>query len=299
MGPQTRLPPEAVKEFHAKAVEYGAKVTEMPQVPRILILVLSVDQEPWRTIERDGQRATWAGVSLPNVHVVFCRGRQDGIERRVVRVVAALTGRAGLPWLRAAVLRSVGRRHAMNPVTNLADGILRVGVPETYVTIGAKTYAALRHVVAKYSFDFLLRTNTSSFVNVAELVHLAEGLPRNRMVGGVPMVSKKGVPFLSGAGILMSRDVAEAIASDPDFDFSAPDDVALTQAALKAGGADQVVLNRVDVRSLDDVEALTPEALAETFHYRCKVVHNRRADAAVMQRLHERLALLTMMGGEA
>jgi hypothetical protein len=153
-----------------------------------------------------------------------------------------------------------------------------------YINVGAKTLAAFSHVLAQQEFDFLFRTNTSSYVNKALLSSFVNGLPRDAYYGGF-VGWDAGIPYASGTGILLSRDLVEAAVRDPQWEFDYMDDVALGRSMHRAGIAvnDQP---RIDLPSITDLEQRKPEEIAAHFLVRCRSAHDRSQDAAIMRRVH-------------
>ena len=260
----------------------------MEYVPSVLILVLAVDRDPWRSIETEGQRRTWASQVVDGIAIRFYYGELNRWEGRAIRVLTAASRRAGLAKLRTWILRSAGLRYAINSRVLEVGDRLHIDAPEAYVTIGVKTHAAMRYVFEHHHFDFLFRTNTSSYVNLGRLAELVTQLPRAGIYAGVPMATRSGEIFLSGAGILMSHDVVGKVALDTNLDFSAPDDVAIARSATLSGVA-MTRLGRIDLESLDQIDQITPEELRTAFHYRCKVRGDRSQDIVLMRKLHDRL----------
>lgn len=258
---------------------------------RVLVLVLSVDREPWRSIERDGQRSTWASPSpLDNdVPVLYYRGRRTGLARVGVGAMARLLRLAGSnqPHGRAAMLRDrflrrIGRHYSTSDATTVGD-VVRTRVPETYSMVTTKLFVAFRHVLVTEEFDFLLRTNSSTYIDRGRLLQHVSGLTPTGYWGGFPGESG-GIAFTSGAGTLLSRDVVQAAADAVGkWDWSRIDDVALG-AVLTSLGVERRVLDRPVVTSADQVATTDLGA----FMWRCKGVGERN-DATTMLALHEAL----------
>jgi hypothetical protein len=258
---------------------------------RVLVLVLSVDREPWRSIERDGQRATWAAPSTLDldVPVRFYRGRRAGVARLGVGATTRLLrwmgserpdGRAAI--IRESVLRRIGRHYSTTGATTV-DGLIRTRVPETYATVATKLFVALRHVLLTEEFDFLLRTNSSTYIDRRRLLDHASRVTASGYWGGFPG-EVDDIAFTSGAGTLLSRDVVEAaVEAARDWDWSRIDDVALG-AVLTSLGVERQILDRPVVTSADDVAATDLHA----FMWRCKGVGERN-DVSTMLALHEAL----------
>ena len=92
----------------------------------------------------------------------------------------------------------------------------------------------LKYLLANDSFDYLLRTNTTSYVERDRLRSSVSGLPRSGFYGGI-VEEMDGVPYVSGTGILLSRDAAKTAATDPLWEFDLVDDVALGRSMRRAG----------------------------------------------------------------
>lgn len=256
--------------------------------PKILVLVLGVEREPWSTIEELGQRRTWSGVKdLPNLVIRYYYGRSACHVRLLARSIPSLMRRLGLSKMRALFLLRLARGTLEVPSREL-DGHIIVPVPDTPFTIGIKTLAAFRYVLEHYDFDFLLRTNSSSYVNLKKLNELCATLPRAAFYGGA-IVSHGEETFVSGSGILLTRDLVLKIVSDNDFEFSMADDVAMSRSLqrIHVGPSE---LEIVRLRSVADVADLDESTLGSAHHYRCKIEGDRNQDIRVMSALHERLA---------
>jgi hypothetical protein len=280
-----------------------------PQGPRILVLVLSIDREPWRTIEATGQRATWAAPARrpPGVDVVYYYGRH-GLRRYPARLAARLMRADGsdsvvrrplpdasaLDRLLAAVGRAgvsrVSERTAAAPCS-LAGDRLFCRVPEVYALTLPKLLAVLRFAASGRlgEFDYVYRTNTSAYVNLHRLQAVAAGLPSAGCYAGWIVERKSdGLPFVTGGGILMSRDVVQLFAERTDWNWGTIDDGALGEAAVDLG-LTPARLERVLVRGAEDVERLPEDVLRETVVFRCKTHSAQRADQQGMLALDARL----------
>jgi hypothetical protein len=176
-----------------------------------------------------------------------------------------------------------GSATARRPVIERGDRIF-TQVPETYRTIGAKTLAAFRHVLATREFDLLFRTNSSSYVNRRMLQEFAGTLPTRRYYGGYSGYVDD-VPFASGTGILMSRDLVEVVAADTHWEFDRIDDVAIGRSIYRAG-VELRRLPRLDLLSSDDLALLTPAVMRTTFWVRCRSTGDRQQDIETMRRVH-------------
>jgi hypothetical protein len=91
-----------------------------------------------------------------------------------------------------------------------------------------KTMKAIEHVSRNYSYEFILRTNLSSFWHIPNLLAFLETIPKHGYAGGY---SYPG--FISGTGIFLSKDVADFLVSHPAPNPSKHFDDLLISSILK------------------------------------------------------------------
>lgn len=269
------------------------------RLPTILVLVLSIDREPWRTIELEGQRRTWAAPeSVPDgCRVVFYYGH-PGARTQAARVAARLARLRGsslparaLAHASRGALEDISIRSA-TAGARLAGDRLWTRVPEAYAFTLPKLLAALRWATsgALDPFDYVYRTNTSSYVNIERLRATAAVLPRTGCYAGwLGRPPETGPSFVKGAGILLSWDVAREVAGHRGpWSWGQTDDAAVG-AFLAARGTDPIPLPRTLLRRPEDVAALAEEELRTSCQFRCKSHGAERQDHVTMATLHARL----------
>jgi hypothetical protein len=101
------------------------------------------------------------------------------------------------------------------------DHIYMKGVESIIPGILIKTKLALDYINTKYNYNYVIRTNLSSFWDLNNLLKFKNFLPhRNLCCGHLPFNS-----FISGTGIIMSSDVSNKITSLIDTTTSNHDDV--------------------------------------------------------------------------
>jgi hypothetical protein len=267
--------------------------------PTILVLVLSVDHEPWCGIELQGQRATWADPeAIPDgCEVVYYYG-VGGLYRFVGRVVGRLARVRGSNLLSRGVHR-VGKsliermaRHSATKSATLDGDRLFTRVPEVYKFALPKMISALRWATAPGMprFDFVYRTNTSSYISLPRLQEVAASMPRTNCYAGFRGLHKtRGYHFVSGSGMLLSWDIACRVGDTlTGWNWEMIDDEALGELLDKADVAVRP-LPRTSVQDVDEVEMLPAEELRTAFHFRCKSSSEPRADAAIMRAIHARI----------
>ena len=215
--------------------------------PRIAYLILA---SPNREHERDllAQSQTWANQVHENIF-----------------------------WLRgsdSSSFKLVGRE-------------LFVPCKEEYENILKKTLLGISWSIQHLEFDFVLRTNVSTYVDKRRLnKFIKDKEMTSNSVAGYPEYLKKreniGVEeketFLSGSGILIARNIAlEMTKSEDLFSDPSPDDVAISRFFRKIG-IEPVYLPRSNLHS---VHLYTPAPFV-----RCKSSTNEFAASNRMKLVH-------------
>ena len=270
-----------------------------PKTKKIVILILSSFVEPWRTWQKDGQDQTF----LKNIPDDVIALRYSGLarEKRIKFRIAIFVKRTqhtlqkiglsgSLPIL-SRILRFSSRLRLgdaliteiknspseCEPVygpsnLSLVDVVL-TPVPSNPELIGLSTIEAFRYVLENYEFEYIFRTNSSSYVNLHKLLKLTEALPKTRVYAGFEGTILRTTKFASGAGYLISRDIVEEICLNPQlWRHGLIDDVALADfvnTSLRSR-VKQIPLARATIAKISDISALPPHEIHKQFHYRCK-----------------------------
>ena len=109
------------------------------------------------------------------------------------------------------------------------DHIYMKGIETIKPGILIKTKLALYYINNKYNYDYIIRTNLSSFWNLNNLLKFKNYLPRQKMCcGHLPFNT-----FISGTGIIMSNDVSKKIASLINTIANYNDDLYITNLLSK------------------------------------------------------------------
>ena len=113
------------------------------------------------------------------------------------------------------------------------EGIIFNNCEESLIPgIFLKTIYAMEYCNKKYSYDYLIRTNVSSFYNIPKLINYLDEQPKTNFVGGMQCMSFN-IHFISGSGIIISYDIVEKILKSALQDKASehiknyPDDVLL------------------------------------------------------------------------
>jgi len=97
---------------------------------------------------------------------------------------------------------------------------------EEFEKIYTKTKKSMQYIDQTYEYDYIVRTNISSFWNIDNLFVLTNILPRQKCLSGYLMFNS----FISGTGIILSNDTCKYFIHQPDV--SGPDDVGIFRTII-------------------------------------------------------------------
>ena len=165
----------------------------------------------------------------------------------------------------------------------LVDDTIYVKIEDTLDNVFDKLMMTLRFLSPRFhKYDFLYRTNLSSFVDFNKFVHFCTLLPRANVCAAV-LGHHDGVLFPSGAGFTLSIDLVKRLVEENPPNFFL-DDVTIGKAMSK-WNVQWIRVNRLDYRGNDGwwyEHQPTPNEVI--FHYRVKTA-NRDDDCRVLSRL--------------
>jgi hypothetical protein len=148
-----------------------------------------------------------------------------------------------------------------------------VPIPERRPLIGLKTLLAFQYILENYEFDYVFRTNTSSFINGKALIELAKNSNRSHLYAGAKVEIFVSDSFATGSGYLISRDLLEKISNRPDlWPLGVADDVSLAISIKSLPGEK---IERLDFpffhpKSLQELQCLDLNFIRGLPHVRCK-----------------------------
>lgn len=200
--------------------------------PKILIMVLAADVPPHDALAK-AIKETWGRWRSDHLTTLYYWGR-----RRLD------------PPIPSWDIRMVG------------DDIL-IGVEEGLGAVLVKTLMAYKFVLENFDFDFIFRCCSGSFVVPHLLLDFAAKKPRKEVWCGVTDTTCFPHPFVSGSGMLLSRDLVQMISENAKEVLAAPyehdkDDVCVAWLLTRRG-----VKPDMDARRADDTDNLVPGC----YHY--------------------------------
>lgn len=221
---------------------------------RILILVLSYTEPPYDALMK-AQQETWDSVHVPDIDTAYYYGGWNG------ETAFDMRGPENKEWC--------------------------FPVSDEYYMMHWKFRQALCAVklfgnwsLGGKKYDFIFRTNSSSYVNKEELLKFAETLPKEKCYAGWSLGEKEAV---SGAGIWLSPDMVEILRNELPAGENIEEDILIGRILHGKHGIEiQDHKTRYDVGFAFDSWDIPDDA----YHFRFKST-NRLKDVENMRRVHD------------
>lgn len=184
----------------------------------------------------------------------------------------------------------IRRSSDIHELTVQGDTIYTHGEENFIPGIFEKTIHSMDFCLKNYSFDFLIRTNMSSFLNYHCLLEKYATFSRNKFVCAVRCVYNN-IPFPSGAFGIMSRDVVNHCVMNYEKGdrYKYYDDVVLGQL-IGLQGVDITYADRFQIMYYTNKNVTVQEIMnsnpSSHYHYRVKG-DIKDGDANVYQMLYD------------
>jgi hypothetical protein len=189
---------------------------------KILILVISSIEEPYKKLE-NAIRETWGNNTNDDVKIFYNYG-SDGSS------------------------------------TFIDDDRIICDCIENMDNIGLKTIKSFELLYDSFEFDYIFRTNLSSFVHIENMIKYLKDMPSERFYGGMCTLNFSGEhlqkfgegTFASGSGYFLSKDIVKLLIDNKElWDHSIIDDVALA-GLLKKLGILPTLCPRIDIINISN-----------------------------------------------
>lgn len=220
---------------------------------RILIMVLSYDESPYKELMQ-AQQASWDSVEVEGIDTIYYHGSLAAGDKVTCSVL---------------IKNAIWSREVQFKCT------------DAYYLMSKKLKKCLEYV-KDWDYDYIFRTNSSSYICKQKLKEFAETLPKEKLYAGWTFTDSEdfGGKCASGAGFWLSRDTAEILRNEIDPDFEMEEDVYCGRILRKHG------IVAIDDRSRFDVGPVVSGVPTDRYHYRFKN-KNRLMDAENMKVLHK------------
>lgn len=257
--------------------------------PKILFLVLDFNGEPWSSIFDNGCKVTW--IPEVNEPALRYRGRNSGgyLKKKLNRLQIS---RLGITlWRESHVSHQLARRKLKSAVEK--DSIIYLDLPDTWWRHGQKFLSALKYCYDNFEFDYLIRINSTVYVNYERLIGF---LLANRPRYAGPL--EKGKQFASGWGIILHRDMCKVLLNSDYLAFARFFDDEAIGHTLRQSGIQATGIEYIWAQSLGDVESINDQELGRYPFIRTKSynIYGGRNDARIMNRVHQKLKYSQSIG---
>ena len=259
--------------------------------PKILVLVLAIDKDPWKRIEIEGQVLTWRDSSSKNVRILRYIGTnpKNSFWKLLNKLWIVNQKISGISRGRISIFSLnlvLKKRKLFKAKVDLSSNEICTNVPDLYSLIGAKTLDAFDASILEFDFDYIFRTNVSSYLDIEGLLRFVSSKPRNNFYAGA-IGNYQGIDFASGCGYFISRDLVSKVLSNRDlWDHNLIDDVSLGKLLTEELEVNIQEVKRIDLNPAEmDLEQIRDNPLS-VFHYRCKAP-NPDVTIQIMKTLHK------------
>jgi len=172
--------------------------------------------------------------------------------------------------------------------------------PETLENIGLKTIKSFE-LLYDLDFDYIFRTNLSSFVDIKNMVKYLEDKPTDKYYagrcglnfGGEHLIKFGEGSFASGSGYFLSKDIVKLIIDNKEkWDHSIIDDVAIA-GLLKGLNILPTNCPRIDITSTTNGlfyhqnDIIDDRIIMNNYHFRCKTFGDRTGDIIIFEELNK------------
>jgi len=208
---------------------------------KLLILILAMNDPSVIYTMKNGIEKTWNSINISNVQTYYYFG---------------------------------GHREQSHQ-----DGIIKLVTDESLMSVGPRTFECYDYCIKNFEFDYIFRTNISSYVHKQNLYNFLLDKPRSNFYSAVKKFDR-GVHYADGCGYTISKDIAQYLVQNKEhIDLSYIDDAATGK-----------MLSHVDIFPAPRVDLLCDYTSSDydksNFHYRCKCSGDRRVDSVVMESIH-------------
>ena len=161
---------------------------------------------------------------------------------------------------------------------NIEGNLVRTNVPESLMNCGRKQLECFK-LIKDLDFDYVFRTNSSSYVDKNLLKNYLSEKPRKNFYSGV-VGNHNGIKFSSGSGYIISKDLIELILENEKlWNHNLIDDVSVGDLLSKFH------IHPAPAPRHDVLDSNTTNIPLDFYHYRIKSF-NRDSDCEVMKKIH-------------
>lgn len=224
---------------------------------KLLILILASEEPPYIDVQKNGQEKTWAKNNDSIVYYYYNKYAKNNYF--------------------------LNNRYLYMP------GI------ESLDNCGKKTLDAFEYVIKNIEFDYIFRTNISSYINIEKIHNICETFNNSSIYAGYKGIDKiTNIPFASGSGILLSKDYIKLLIENKhSLKYSLIDDVMIGDF-FKNINVEILNIDKFDFLIPEDGIKLLNDNVLKYPYFRCKskIYYNNTRD--INSRIHDIKAMFTI-----
>lgn len=165
-----------------------------------------------------------------------------------------------------------------NSKDEIDGNLIKTNVKECLSNCGHKTIKAFE-LLKNYEYDYIFRTNSSSYIDKQMLKDYLEDKPRNNYYSGI-IGNYSNILYASGSGFAISKDAVDLVIQKKErWNHNYIDDVALG-LLLREFNVLPTLSPRFDIETVDNYTPM------DYYHYRIKT-RNRLNDCQYMKSIFE------------
>lgn len=189
-------------------------------IPKIMVLAIAGGDKRHAKMEA-ACRDTWARERPGGVNVLFVKGRSGQLERRALGLLRRMNTRFKI-CTRMSMIIGLMVRVLSNAMVRIEDDACRVNVPDSWFLLSIKTIRSFAYLLDISDFDYIFRTNVSSYIDLEMLQRFVAKLEPKNLYLAKKMIYRgdneyQGLIYGSGAGFCISRDVVIRLVKDQNL----------------------------------------------------------------------------------
>ena len=260
----------------------------------VVIGLTQVDLEPWKGIFESGQMKTWMANCPKEIQIVNLYGRKPSwFLKKVDQTHEFLRLR---PWgngitnrIDGVISQFLNKRPIPEYQIKSNDQLSRIDakVSSMYLTQVIREFSLFKYFLDSTNAKFLYTTNTSSYVNLENLLNAINTFPLSKVNGGSEVKFSDFI-FYSGANRILSRDVVTILVENfKNLDYRFLNDVAIGDLLFKYH-FQHVDISSMTFANIEEIQGTDPEIIKKTVHFRLKSGSmHKRNDPELMHLIHK------------
>ena len=172
---------------------------------KICFLVLSADYQPWNNLYQDCGKVTWANVNMKGIEFDVFEYRGKALNPVIAKVLNRLLDSKFKPLVWKKKVKKLSKVRL-----DSEKNMLRCSAVETWDRLLLKTLSAMRYILNEKQYDYVIRINSTTYVNLESPKKVLEEKPD---YAGCPSIKA----FAPGWAIVLSRKSAEILTQQSNF----------------------------------------------------------------------------------